>query len=97
MHVSATISGTNATANMAGAAHWATQPPKEAHWAIVPQSCMAWSQPQGTEALVVIMGEPVHALADAIPASGAKADTTVRSRTSNVRRKCINNPNTARG
>jgi hypothetical protein len=41
-------------------------------------------------------GRAGHALADAIPASGAKADTTVRSRTNNVRLKCISNPNTGR-
>lgn len=92
IRVSAPISGENATANMAGAAHWPTQPAKEAHWAIVPQSATAWSQPQDPEVLAIIMGEPVHALADAMPASGAKAETTVRSRTSNVRGKCIKNP-----
>jgi hypothetical protein len=90
--VPALISGENATANMAGAAHPPTQPAKEAHWAMILQSGLARLQPQATEVLAVIMGEPVHALADAMPASGANAETTVRNRTSNVRRRCIKNP-----
>jgi hypothetical protein len=92
IRVSAAISGANATAIKAGAAHWPTQPAKVPHWATVPQSGMAWSQPRGIEVLVAIMGEPVHALADAIPASGAKAEAAARSRTSNVRRRYIKNP-----
>lgn len=91
MRASAPTSGANGTAIMPGEAHWPTQPAKEAHWAMVPQPGMAWSQPQGIEVLAVIMGELVHALADAMPASGAKAEITVRRRARNVRRRCINN------
>ncbi|MBS0232518.1 MAG: hypothetical protein JSR99_03420 [Proteobacteria bacterium] len=59
---------------------------------MVPQSGMAWPPPQGMEVLVLIIGEPAHALAEAMPASGASAETTATNRTSNVRHRCINNP-----